>query len=116
MKQKIGTLIEEEIMRLAKRKAAEEKRPLSELIQDAIVRYLRKEAATAKERQIAFSLFCERPMKIPRRQLRYILEEDMWGSMSLDGISSGSVCVLETNVLTYPEQRASLQALRKNIW
>ena len=78
MKQKIGTLIEEDIMRLAKRKAAEEKRTLSDLIQDALVRYLRKEAATPKERKMAFSLFCERPMKIPRRQLRYVLEDDMW--------------------------------------
>ena len=78
MKQKIGTLIEEDIMRLAKRKAAEERRPLSDLIQDALVRYLRKEAATPKERKMAFRLFCERPMKIPRRQLRYVLEEDMW--------------------------------------
>ena len=40
MKQKIGTLIEEDIMRLAKRRAAEEGRSLSSLIQDAIVRYL----------------------------------------------------------------------------
>jgi hypothetical protein len=78
MKQKIGTLIEEDIMRLAKRKAAEERRTLSDLIQDALVRYLRKEAATPKERKMAFSLFCERPMKIPRRQLGYVLEEDMW--------------------------------------
>ena len=78
MKQKIGTLIEEDIMRLAKRKAAEERRTLSDLIQDALVRYLRKEAATPKERKMAFSLFCERPMKIPRRQLRYVLEDDMW--------------------------------------
>jgi hypothetical protein len=42
MKQKIGTLIEEEIMRLAKRKAAEEKRP---------------QAATAKQRKTALVYF-----------------------------------------------------------
>ena len=78
MKQKIGTLIEENIMRLAKRRAAEEGRPLSDLIQDALVHYLRKEAATPKEREMAYHLFCERPMKIPPEQLRHILEEDMW--------------------------------------
>jgi hypothetical protein len=37
MKQKISTLIEENIMRLTKRRAAEEGRPLSDLIQDALV-------------------------------------------------------------------------------
>jgi hypothetical protein len=78
MKQKIGTVIEGDIMRLAKRKAAEEGRPLSDLIQDALVQYLRKQAATPKERKMAFRLFCERPMKIPLEQLRYVLEEDMW--------------------------------------
>lgn len=78
MKQKIGTLIEENVMRLAKRRAAEEGRPLSDLIQEALVQYLRKDAATPKERKMAYSLFCERPMKIPAKQLRYVLEEDMW--------------------------------------
>lgn len=78
MKKKIGTLIEENTMRLAKRKAAEEGRSLSEVIQDALVEYLRKEAATPKERKAAFQLFCERPMTIPREQIRYVLEEDMW--------------------------------------
>jgi hypothetical protein len=78
MKQKIGTLIEEKIMRLAKRKAAEEGRPLSDLIQDAVEQYLKKDAAPPKERQMAFYLFCEQPMKVPPEQLRYVLEEDVW--------------------------------------
>ena len=78
MKKKIGTLIEENTMRLAKRKAAEEGRPLSDLIHDALQQYLRKEGATPKERETAFAFFCERPMKIPPEQLRYVLEEDMW--------------------------------------
>ena len=78
MKKKVGTVIEENTMRLAKRKAAEEGRSLSEVIQEALVQYLRKEAATPKERRMAFHLFCEQPMKIPAEQLRYVLEEDMW--------------------------------------
>jgi hypothetical protein len=78
MKKKVGTVIEENTMRLAKRKAAEEGRSLSEVIQEALVQYLRKEAATPKERKMAFHLFCERPMKIPPEQLRYVLEEDIW--------------------------------------
>jgi hypothetical protein len=78
MKKKVGTVIEEKTMRLAKRRAAEEGRSLSDVIQDALAQYLNKEAATPKERKAAFHLFCERPMKIPPKQLRYILEEDMW--------------------------------------
>jgi hypothetical protein len=75
MKQKIDTLIEEDIIRLAKRQAAEERRSLSDLIQDALVRYLRKEAATPDERKAAFHLFCDRPMKIPPEELRHVLDE-----------------------------------------
>jgi len=74
MKQKIGTLIEEDIMRLAKRKAAEEGRPLSDLIQDALVQYLSPGAASSKERDIAYHVFCERPMKLLAEQFRQVLE------------------------------------------
>jgi hypothetical protein len=78
MKQKVGTLIEEEVMRLAKRRAAEEGRSLSGVIQDALVQYLRRKGASPKERKMAYHLFCERPMKLTPEQLRNVLEEDMW--------------------------------------
>lgn len=79
MKQKTGTLLERSIIRLAKRRAGKEGRPLSDLIQDAIVHYLRKFTAMPNERKRAYQLFCERPMKIPPEQLRYVLEEDISG-------------------------------------
>jgi hypothetical protein len=78
MEQKIRTLIEKGTLRLAKQKAAKEGRLLSDLIQDALEQYLSKGAARPKERAMAFHLFCERPMKIPQKQLRYLLDEDMW--------------------------------------
>jgi hypothetical protein len=78
MKQKIGTLIEQEIMRLAKRRAAEEGRSLSDLIQEALVQYLRKDDASPKDRKLAYHVFCERPMKITPEQLRHVLKEDIW--------------------------------------
>jgi len=64
-------------MRLAKRRAVEEGRPLSDLIQDALVEYLQKRAATPKDREMAYRLFCEQPMKLTPEQLRQVLEEDM---------------------------------------
>ena len=78
MKQKVGTLIEEEIMRLAKRRAAEEGRPLSDVIQDALVQYLSAGAANAKERDMAYQLFCGRPLKLKPEQFHQVLDEDMW--------------------------------------
>jgi hypothetical protein len=51
---------------VAIRRAAEERRPLSDLFRDALVQYLRKEAATPNERKMAYHLFCD------------LFEEDMW--------------------------------------
>jgi hypothetical protein len=77
MKQKISIVIDTVILRLAKKRAAEEQRTLSELIQESLAKHLRKKAATRKERRMAYRLFCERPMKVPQKQLRFILNEDM---------------------------------------
>jgi hypothetical protein len=78
MKQKIGTVIEEEVIRMAKRRAIEENRPLSDLIQDALVSYLGGKAPSVREREAAYKLFCEQPMKISDEQFKQILEEDAW--------------------------------------
>jgi len=78
MKLKIGTQIEKEIMKLTKRKAAEEGRSISDLIQDALVQYLSAGAASPKEREMAYQSFCERPLKLKPEQLRQVLEEDVW--------------------------------------
>ena len=78
MKQKISIFIDEEILRLAKKRAEKEQRTLSDLIQESLMKHLRRDAATPKERKMAYQLFCERPMKVPQKQLRFILNEDMW--------------------------------------
>ena len=78
MKQKIGTVIEEEVIWLAKRRALEENRPLSDLIQDALVSYLGGKAPAVRDREAAYRLFCEQPMKITREQVSEIVNEDAW--------------------------------------
>lgn len=78
MKQKVGTLLEEDVMRAVKRQAAAEGRPLSDLIQDALRQYLRQQPATPRERRMAYQVFCERPIKVSAKQLRHLLEEELW--------------------------------------
>jgi hypothetical protein len=78
MKYKISARIDAEILQLSKQRAAEERRPLSDLIQDALAKYLRKEAAIPKERKAAFQLFCERPMRLSGKQLRQVVQEEVW--------------------------------------
>ena len=78
MKQKISTVIDAEILRVAKQRAAEERRPLNELVREALMKYLGENAATPEERKMAYQLFCERPMKIPPQLLQYVIEDDMF--------------------------------------
>jgi plasmid stability protein len=78
MKLKVGTLIEEEVFRLAKRRAAEEGRSLSDMFQEALVQYLSAGTVSPKEREMAYQQFCERPLKLKPDQFRQVLEEDAW--------------------------------------
>ena len=78
MKQRVSLRLDAEILQLAKQRAAEERRPLGELIQEALMKYLGKQAATPEERQKAFELFCERPMRLSGKQFRKVLQEEVW--------------------------------------
>jgi len=78
MKRKVGTLIEEDVMKLARRRAADEDRPLSDLIQDALVTYLSRRAPDPKKRERAYMKFCEEPIRITKDQFEEILTEDTW--------------------------------------
>lgn len=78
MKKKIGIVIEEEVIRHAKRRAAEEGRPLSDVIQDALVSYLSDKVPDPKKRENAYQLFCGQPMRISRKQLKKITEADTY--------------------------------------
>jgi hypothetical protein len=78
MKRKVGTLIEEEVIKLAKRRAVEENRPLSDLIQDALVAYLNKKIPDPRKRDAAYRTFCEQPIRLSREQFQELLEEDAW--------------------------------------
>jgi hypothetical protein len=76
MKRKVGTLLEEDILRKAKRRALDEGRPLSDLIRDAIENYLSTRVIEQATRDAAYQLFCERPMKLTSAQFRAVLRED----------------------------------------
>ncbi len=78
MKRKVGTLIEEKVMRQAKRRAAEEGRSLSHVIQEALLHYLAETETRPDNREHAYHAFCDRPLKLKPDQFRKVLEEDQW--------------------------------------
>ena len=76
MKQKIGTAVEADVLRRARRQAADEERPLSDLIQDALDRYLTTKIPAPDRREAAYRSFCEQPIQVSPDQLREILHVD----------------------------------------
>lgn len=80
MKLKIGTLIDEEVIKLAKRRATDEGRPLNDLIQDALMSYLNRSIPDPHARDAAYRFFCERPIRLSPAQFEQVLEEDVWES------------------------------------
>ncbi len=66
------------VLRLAKETAAKEHRTLSQLIEEALAKCFPQETTTPHERKMAYELFCQRPMKLTRKQFRLILNEDIW--------------------------------------
>ena len=78
MKKRVAILIKEEVIRRAKRRAAEEGKTLSDVIQDALVSYLSDKVPDAKKRENAYQLFCGQPMRISREQLKKITEADTY--------------------------------------
>lgn len=78
MKQKVGTVIEEDVLRQAKRRAIDEGRPLSDIIQAALQVYLTDRTGDPALREAAYRLYCEKPLKLTVRQRKMLLEEDAW--------------------------------------
>ena len=74
IKQEVGILLEQDFLRRAKRRAVDERRPLSDLIQDALERYLT--VGLPEHREAVFLLFCERPIKLSPDQFKAVLERD----------------------------------------
>ena len=75
---KPGTAIEFDILRCAKRQAADEKRPLSDLLKDALESCLMTATPTPDRRDAAYRLFCEQPIRITPEQFRDVLQADTW--------------------------------------
>lgn len=64
------------------RRAADEGRTLSNLIQDVLERYLTAGLPEPAHREAAFQLFCERPIKLSPEQFKAILDHDSWDAWS----------------------------------
>lgn len=76
MKKRVSILIEEGVIRNAKRLAIKERRLLSDVIQEALLFYLSGKVPDPRKREEAYQLFCEQPMGLSRKQFKEILREE----------------------------------------
>jgi predicted transcriptional regulator len=76
MKTKIGTILEDDVIQKLKERAMKEKRPISEIIQEAVSRYLAGGSENREIRKSAVGHFCSRPFKLSASEVREIVEED----------------------------------------
>ena len=77
MKQKVGTLLEEDLVREVRRVAAEEGRRMSDVISEALARYLAERRPDQQRAMRAYRVFCESPMPVDPADLQLIVDDDM---------------------------------------
>ena len=76
MKKKLGTVLEEAILREAKERAAREGRPSAELFQDALSAYLHGDPSRG-DAERACRLFCSHRSRLTLQEIDGLLREDM---------------------------------------
>ena len=75
VKKKVGTLIEEKLLKEAKHRANQEDRPLAHIIEDALIAYLRRDIFRGDE-QAACTRFCSHGGSLKTGEIDGLLEED----------------------------------------
>jgi metal-responsive CopG/Arc/MetJ family transcriptional regulator len=77
MKVKVGTQLEEEILSELKVRAAQEKKPMAEIIQEAVVNYLKDDRKTV-DRSASLLRILENPSRLPDEAYRDLIEADYY--------------------------------------
>ena len=77
MKQKVGTLLEQDLVKQVRRVAAEEGRRMSDVISEALIGYLAERRADQQRAMRAYRVFCESPIPIDPADLQLIVDDDI---------------------------------------
>lgn len=76
MKTKLGTVLETDVLEQLKSFAEKEGRAISDVIQDALLRYFHATPKEASVRLAAVERLCSRPFNLSPDELAEIVEED----------------------------------------
>lgn len=76
MRKKIGTVLEVDVLKDAKVRAARDGRPLADLIQDALIEYLHNDTPTVDALH-SCDRFCSHGRTLPLAEVDELLQEDL---------------------------------------
>ncbi len=77
-KEKVGTILDKEVVRMVKERAVKEGRTISDIIQDAILKYNNIDVARTEIRIQAAKRFCSKPFNLKTSDLNGLLNEDYY--------------------------------------
>lgn len=77
-KKKVGTVLDEEIVKKIKARSAKEGRTISDIIQDALIKYNEAEFTKSEIRKSAVARFCSNPFNIKTNELNELLNGDYY--------------------------------------
>lgn len=77
-KEKIGTVLEEDIIKKIKKMALDEGRGISDIIQDAVLKYKNTADLETSKREEAVNRFCSKPFSISQKEIESLLNEDYY--------------------------------------
>ncbi len=79
-KEKLGTILDKNVIRLIKERALKENKTISEVIQDSVLNYNEAENFSAGIRKQALNRFCSKPFDLKKADIDEILNEDYYES------------------------------------
>ncbi len=79
-KEKVGTVLDKDLLRRVKERSAREGRTISDIIQDALIKYNDTDSTKSELRRAAVNRFCSRPFNLNTREINDLLNEDIYES------------------------------------
>lgn len=77
-KEKIGTMLDRDILRKIKERSVKEGRTISDIIQEALIKYNDTSSTKSELRRSAVNRFCSKPFNLSTRELNALLSEDIY--------------------------------------
>jgi hypothetical protein len=75
-KEKIGTVLDRQVVKKVKELSVKEGRTISDIIQDAILKYDELRHADENVRKSAVERFCSKPFNLKGKEIKELLDED----------------------------------------